>query len=79
MDMENKNAAFKIGITEDQMSELTNLAIEINALSRIFDRAACCAEGPAHKEVRHAYRDISALLKPLCIRLEKWRHEVAQH
>jgi len=69
----------KISISEIQISELTNLAIEFNALTRIFDRAACCTEGPAHEEVRRAYRDISALMKPLCTRLEKWRSEVVQH
>jgi len=52
--------------------ELTNIAIELHALCRIFDHAACDQSG-THEEARRVYRDVSSLLRPLCSRLDRLR------
>ncbi len=65
-------------LSDDQRMELTNIAIEIHALCRIFDHAACDNDS-AHEEARHVYRDVSALLRPLCGRLDRLREDIAGH
>ena len=63
---------------DDQRMELTNIAIEIHALCRIFDHAACDSN-TAHEEARRVYRDVTALLRPLCGRLDRLRESIAHH
>ena len=65
-------------LSDDQRMELTNIAIEIHALCRIFDHAACDNDS-AHEEARRVYRDVTALLRPLCGRLDRLRESIANH
>jgi len=65
-------------LSDDQRMELTNIAIEIHALCRIFDHAACDNDS-AHEEARRVYRDVTALLRPLCGRLDRLREDIAGH
>ena len=65
-------------LTEDERMELTNIAIELHALCRIFDHAACDRSGENEGDT-NAYSDVSSLLRPLCKRLDRLRETVGGH
>lgn len=65
-------------LTGDQLMELTNLTIEMDALVRIFEHASC-DKNPSNEGIRQVYSDVTSLLKPLRARLERLRKSVMQH
>jgi len=65
-------------LTEDQLMELTNLTIEMDALVRIFEHASC-DQSPSPEAVRQVYSDVTSLLKPIRSRLEGLRKSVMEH
>jgi hypothetical protein len=65
-------------LTEDQLMELTNLTIEMDALVRIFEHASC-DKSPSPEAVRQVYSDVTSLLKPIRSRLEGLRKSVMEH
>jgi hypothetical protein len=73
-----KDATTHHMLTEDQLMELTNITIEMDALVRIFEHASC-DKGPSPEGVRQVYSDMTSLLRPVCSRLERLRQSVMQH
>ena len=65
-------------LSEDQLMELTNLTIEMDALVRIFEHASR-DKSPSPEGVRQVYSDVTSLLRPICSRLERLRQSVMEH
>lgn len=68
----------EILMNQDQLMELANLAIEMHALYRIFDHAACDRNSPEDSSKR-AYQDIASLLRPICLRLDHLQTSLTSH
>ncbi|HRR26999.1 MAG TPA: hypothetical protein P5568_03880 [Acidobacteriota bacterium] len=66
-----------IQMNDDQRMELLNISLELTALCRLFDHASCDPENSGD-EVRRVYRDVSALLRPLCGRLDRLQAELGR-
>lgn len=67
-----------IRMSQDQLMELANLTIELHALYRIFDNAACDRSSPEDGSKR-TYKDIASLLRPLCLRMDHLQESLTSH
>ncbi|GAB4234671.1 MAG: hypothetical protein Kow00109_07740 [Acidobacteriota bacterium] len=52
-----------------------NINLELHALCRLFDHASCDPK-QGDDEVRRVYRDVAALLRPLCLRLDRLQEDL---
>lgn len=77
MKPENQSKRPLATITEDQQRELANLVIELDALHRIFEHASC-EKSPSQEITSRVYRDVAALLLPLCVRLDRFQRSITR-